>query len=249
MRNEAGAKQPRSWLLRFHTQTAGCSCTAQQPEINIVRPTIQALAAVLGGTQSLHTNSFDEALALPTEKAVRIALRTQQILAHESGVANTADPLGGSYYVEWLTDRMEEESRKYFDRIAEVGGVIAGIESGFFQREIARASYEFQREVDGGERVVVGVNQFTETEEKEQPPLLKVAPELEAKQVQRLDAMKRRRDARQVEAALERLTRACEKPDNWMPAILDAVRAYATLGEVRAAMVKVHGEYREPAVF
>jgi methylmalonyl-CoA mutase N-terminal domain/subunit len=249
MRNEAGAKEPRSWLLRFHTQTAGCSCTAQQPEINIVRTTVQALAAVLGGTQSLRTNSFDEALALPTEKAVRIALRTQQILAHESGVANVADPLGGSYYVEWLTDRMEDEARKYFDRIDAAGGVIAGIESGFFQREIAQASYQFQREVDRGERVVVGVNQFAETEERGQPQLLKVAPELEAKQIARLDAQRRARDARQVEAALEELTRACERPDNWMPAILDAVRAYATVGEIRAAMVKVHGEYREPAVF
>jgi methylmalonyl-CoA mutase N-terminal domain/subunit len=249
MRNEAGAKEPRSWLLRFHTQTAGCSCTAQQPEINIVRTTIQGLAAVLGGTQSLHTNSFDEALALPTEKAVRIALRTQQILAHESGVANVADPLGGSYYVEWLTDRMEEEARRYFQRIEDAGGVVAGIESGFFQREIAQASYRFQQESDRGERIVVGVNRFAETEEQASPHLLKVAPELEAKQGRRLQELRQRRDARKVEDALEKLTSACERPANWMPAILDAVRAYATLGEVRAAMVKVHGEYREPAVF
>ena len=249
MREDAGARDPRSWLLRFHTQTAGCSCTAQQPEINIVRTAIQGLAAVMGGTQSLHTNSFDEALALPTEKAVRIALRTQQILGHESGVANVADPLGGSYYVEWLTDKMEEEARAYFDRIEQVGGVIAGIENGFFQREIARASYEHQRLVDAGERVVVGVNQFTETEEGGQPTLLKVAPELEAKQMRRLQELKQRRDARKVQATLDQLTKACEKPANWMPAILDAVRAYATLGEIREAMVKVHGEYREPAVF
>ncbi|HVL86490.1 MAG TPA: methylmalonyl-CoA mutase family protein [Candidatus Thermoplasmatota archaeon] len=249
MREEARAKNPRSWLLRFHTQTAGCSCTAQQPEINIVRTTIQALAAVLGGTQSLHTNSFDEALALPTEKAVRIALRTQQILAHESGVANTADPLGGSYYVEWLTDEMERQAEDYFDRIEAQGGVIPAIEKGWFQREIAAASYRYQKEVEAGTRVVVGVNKHTETEEKDALPILKVSDESEVRQRARLLELRRTRDARRVDESLERLTRACEKEGNLVPPILEAVRAYATLGEIRAAMVKVFGEYEEPAMF
>ncbi|MBI4393509.1 MAG: methylmalonyl-CoA mutase family protein [Euryarchaeota archaeon] len=251
MKNEAKATNPRSWLLRFHTQTAGCSATAQQPEINIVRTTIQALAAVLGGTQSLHTNSFDEALALPTEKAVRIALRTQQILAHESGVANTIDPLGGSYYLEALTNEMEAETREYFKRIKGQGGVIPAIEKGWFQREIADSSYRFQKDVDDGRRVIVGVNKFTEEETgaKEQANLLKVDDALEAKQIRRLDELRRTRDARKVDEALEKLTRACETQANLVPFILDAARAYCTIGEIRTAMVKVFGEYREPAIF
>ncbi|HVL48525.1 MAG TPA: methylmalonyl-CoA mutase family protein [Candidatus Thermoplasmatota archaeon] len=248
MKNEIGAENPRSWLLRFHTQTAGVSCSAEQPEINIVRTAVQALAAVLGGTQSLHTNSFDEALALPTEKAVRIALRTQQILAHESGVANTIDPLGGSYFVEALTDQMEEDARKYFDRIEKIGGVVAGIEKGFFQKEIADASYRYVKEIERKDRVIVGVNEYRIPEPP--PEILKIGPELEAKQLRRLRETKARRDAKRVETALNRLQAAQEKEgENLMPHLLEATRAYATLGELRAAMVEVFGEYREPSMF
>jgi methylmalonyl-CoA mutase N-terminal domain/subunit len=249
MRNEMGAKNPRSWWLRFHTQTAGVSCTAEQPENNIVRTTVQALAAVLGGTQSLHTNSFDEALALPTEKAVRIALRTQQILAHESGVANTIDPLAGSYFVEALTKEMEEGARKYFDRIDAIGGVVAGIERGFFQMEIADSAYRYQREVESGERPVVGVNVFR-MENETPPEILRVDDALERKQLARLEQTKRRRDAKKVEAALTNLGTACERTDaNLMPFLMDAARAYCTVGEMRQAMVRIFGEYREPAIF
>ncbi len=247
MRDDIGAKDPRSWWLRFHTQTAGVSCTAEQPEINIVRTTVQALAAVLGGTQSLHTNSFDEALALPTEKAVRIALRTQQILAHESGVANTMDPLGGSYYVEALTDTMEEEANKYFDRIEAMGGVVAGIEKGFFQREIADSAYKFQKDVEKKDRIIVGVNEYRIKEEP--PEILKIPPALEVKQLKRLNAVKAKRDAKTLDDSLHALTVACEGDANLMPFLLDAVRAYATVGEMRAAMVKVYGEYQETAMF
>ncbi len=247
MRDEIGAKDPRSWWLRFHTQTAGVSCTAEQPEINIVRTTIQALAAVLGGTQSLHTNSFDEALALPTEKAVRIALRTQQIIAHESGVANTIDPIGGSYYVEALTDTMEEEAHRYFDRIEALGGVVAGIEKGFFQKEIADSAYKFQKEVERKERIIVGVNEYRI--EEAPPEIMKIPIELEAKQLRRLRETRENRNAANVTDALHKLTVACEGDANLMPFIMDAVRAYATLGELREAMVKVYGEYREPAMF
>ena len=248
MRDEMKAKNPRSWMLRFHTQTAGVSATAEQPEINIVRTTVQALAAVLGGTQSLHTNSFDEALALPTEKAVRIALRTQQILAYESGVANTIDPLGGSYYVEQLTNEMEEEANRYFDRIEKIGGVVKGIEKGFFQMEIADAAYRYQRDIESKERIIVGMNEFRIPEKA--PEILKIPPELEEKQLRRLAEIKRTRDPKKVEAALHALQRACEKPDvNLMPYLIDAARAYATLGEMRTAMVAIYGEYREPALF
>jgi methylmalonyl-CoA mutase N-terminal domain/subunit len=253
MRDEAGAKDPRSLLLRFHTQTAGVSCTREQPENNIVRVAIQALAAVLGGTQSLHTNSFDEALALPTEKAVRIALRTQQIIAHESGVANTIDPLGGSYFLETLTTQMEEKANEYFRRIERMGGVVRGIESGFFQREIADAAFQQQRAIETGEKTIVGVNDYR-IEEPPYTDLLRVDDELERKQVSELKALKTKRDAKKVEAALRALTKAAEKdgtPErpNFMPLLLDASRAYCTLGEMRQAMVAVHGEYREPAVF
>ncbi|HET6398679.1 MAG TPA: methylmalonyl-CoA mutase family protein [Candidatus Thermoplasmatota archaeon] len=252
MRDDMGAKNPRSWLLRFHTQTAGVSCTREQPENNIVRVAIQALAAVLGGTQSLHTNSFDEALALPTEKAVRIALRTQQIIAHESGVANTIDPLGGSYYLETLTTEMEEKANEYFRRIERMGGVVRGIESGFFQREIADAAFRQQRDIESGDRVIVGVNDYR-IEEPPYTDILKVDDELERRQVAELHELKRTRDAAKVDAALRALTKACEKEGserpNMMPYLLDASRAYCTLGEIRQAMVGVHGEYREPAVF
>jgi methylmalonyl-CoA mutase N-terminal domain/subunit len=249
MRDEIGCKNPRSWLLRFHTQTAGVSCTAQQPENNIVRTTIQALAAVLGGTQSLHTNSFDEALALPTEKAVRIALRTQQILAYESGVANTIDPLGGSYYVEQLTNEMEEAANKYFDQIERIGGVVAGIEKGWFQMQIADSSYRYVKEIEKKERIIVGVNDYV-TEGGDVPPLLKISEESERRQLQRLADVKRRRDQKKVDDALHALQVACEKPEgNLMPRLIDAAHTYATLGEIREAMVKVYGEYREPALY
>ena len=266
MKEDIGAKDPRSWLLRFHTQTAGVSCTREQPENNIVRTAIQALAAVMGGTQSLHTNSFDEALALPTEKAVRIALRTQQIIAHESGVANTMDPLGGSYYLETLTTQMEEKANDYFRRIERQGGVVRGIESGFFQREIADAAFRQQRDIETGERVIVGVNDYR-IEEPPYTDLLKVDHALEVKQVRELKELRAGRDAKKAEAALRALTKAAEQErdalkgrarsgtgpiagrPNMMPFLLDCSRAYCTLGEVREAMVQVHGEYREPAVF
>ena len=249
MRDEMGCQNPRAWLLRFHTQTAGVSCTAQQPENNIVRTTIQALAAVLGGTQSLHTNSFDEALALPTEKAVRIALRTQQILAHESGVANTIDPLGGSYYVEALTNEMEEAANKTFDQVARMGGVVAGIEKGWFQMQIAESSYRYVKEVERKERIVVGVNEYTGGEEPF-GDILKVSDASEQRQLERLAHVKRTRDAKKVDDALHALQVACEKDGvNLMPYLIDAAHAYATLGEIRDAMVKIYGEYREPALF
>ncbi|MFH0816738.1 MAG: methylmalonyl-CoA mutase family protein [Methanobacteriota archaeon] len=243
-----GAKSQRSWWLRFHTQTAGCSLTAQQPEINIVRTTIQALAAVLGGTQSLHTNSMDEALALPSEKAVKIALRTQQIIAHESGAANTIDPLGGSYFVEWLTDEMEAGTYRYFDRVEALGGVVPAIEKGFFQQEIANASYQYQREIDKGERVVVGVNEFTEND-KPDIPLLKMDPKGEKRQLARLNKIRSGRDKRKWQSVLDKLERAAEGDKNLMPLILDAVKADATLGEVCGVLRKVFGEYREASLF
>jgi methylmalonyl-CoA mutase N-terminal domain/subunit len=247
MRERFGAKNPRSWMLRFHTQTAGCSLTAQQPEVNIVRTTIQALAAALGGTQSLHTNSMDEALCLPTEKAARIALRTQQVIAHESGVTQTVDPLGGSYYVEHLTCEMERQALAYFRRIDELGGVVPAIEAGFFQREITEASYRYQREVESKRRVIVGVNAF----EIEEPriELLRVSDELAAKQIAQLARVKARRDASQVALALGALDVAARGNANMMPPILAAVRAYATVGEICDTLRRVFGEYREPAIY
>lgn len=250
MRDDIGAKNPKSWLLRFHTQTAGMTCTREQPENNIVRVGLQALAAVLGGTQSLHTNSFDEAFALPTEKAVRIALRTQQIIAQESGVANTIDPLGGSYYLETLTHEMEEKANEYFERIDKIGGIVRGIEKGFFQREIADAAYQYQRSVEDKDRILVGVNQHR-MEEEAYSDILKIDEEGEKRQLEELAALRNSRDARLVETTLNRLTEACEAAErpNLMPLLVDASRAYASLGEIRDAMVKVYGEYREPAVF
>ena len=249
MRDEIGCQNPRAWLLRFHTQTAGVSCTAQQPENNIVRTTVQALAAVLGGTQSLHTNSFDEALALPTEKAVRIALRTQQILAHESGVANTIDPLGGSYYVEALTNEMEEAANRYFDQIEAIGGVVAGIEKGWFQKEIAEASYRYVREIERKDRVIVGVNEYVSDDETP-TDILKVSEASETRQLERLARVKRTRDQKKVDDALHKLQVACEtEGENLMPFLIAAAHSYATLGEIREAMVKIYGEYREPAIF
>lgn len=248
MKEEFGAKDRSCWL-RFHTQTAGCSLSAQQPENNIVRTTIQALAAVLGGTQSLHTNSMDEALALPSEKAATIALRTQQIIAHESGVINTIDPLGGSYFVEYMTDYMEEEAYRYFDRIETLGGVLPAIKKGFFQQEIARAAYEYQKQIDEKKRTVVGVNDYT-SEEELAIPLLKLDPELEEKQVRRLKKLKKERDASKVEKALRDVERAAESgQENMMPYFMEAVKDYATLGEVCQVLREVYGEYEEPAIY
>ncbi len=249
MRDTFGAKNPRSWLLRTHAQTAGVSLTAQQPEVNIVRTTIQALAAVLGGTQSLHTNSYDEAYQVPNEKAVRIALRTQQILAHESGIANTIDPLGGSYYLEALTDELEEEAYRYFDRIQEFGGVIAAIRKGFIQQEIANSAYRYQRELEDKQRIIVGVNDFVVDEQPEVEPL-RVTPSSLKAQLDRLARLRRGRDKKRWQASLDRLRKACEDEDaNTMPRILDAVRARATLGEICDVMRECFGVWEEPLLY
>jgi methylmalonyl-CoA mutase N-terminal domain/subunit len=235
--------------MRFHAQTAGVSLTAQQPEVNIIRTALEALSAVLGGCQSLHTNSFDEALALPTERAVKIALRTQQVIAHETGVTDTIDPLGGSYYIEDLTNRLEAEAYDYFDRIRKLGGVIPAIKENFFQREIADASFRFQREVDGGDRVVVGVNRYEEREE-EGIELLHIDPALESQQIERVQALRARRDSAAVEQALARLKREAAEDDvNLMPAIIDASKAYVTMGEMCDALREVWGVWRETPVF
>jgi methylmalonyl-CoA mutase N-terminal domain/subunit len=243
-----GAKKPRSLLMRFHTQTAGCSLSAQQPEINITRVTMQALAAILGGTQSLHTNSMDEALALPSEKAVRIALRTQQIIAEESGVTSTADPLGGSYYIEWLTDKMEEETYKYFDRVEKLGGVIPAIEKGFFQREIAEAAYKYQKEIDENKRIIVGVNKY-KMDEPIEIPILKMDEKGEERQINRLQKLRNERDKTKFEKNLNKLRKAAEGDENLMPYILDCVHSYATLGETCGVLREVFGEYKEPAIY
>jgi methylmalonyl-CoA mutase, N-terminal domain len=249
LRERYGARNPRSWLMRFHTQTAGVSLTAQQPEVNIVRTALEALAAVLGGTQSLHTNSFDEALALPTENAVKLALRTQQVIAHETGVANTIDPLGGSYYVEELTNRLEAEAYEYFDRIRELGGVVAAIKENFFQREIAEASFRYQSEVESGKRIVVGVNRYEDPEEKD-IEILSIDQALESKQVERVKALRDRRDSAAVEAALARLKQDAEsEKTNLMPAITDASRVYVTMGEMCDSLRDVWGIWRETPVF
>ncbi len=240
-----GAKNPRSWLLRFHTQTAGCTLTAQQPEINVVRVTIQALAAVLGGTQSLHTNSLDEALALPSEKAVTIALRTQQIIAEESGVTNTIDPLGGSFFVEAMTNRLEKQAYDYFRRIEEMGGVLPAIEKGFFQKEISEAAYRYQQEIDEGRRHIVGVNIYNDNKPYE-VPLLEMDPEGYKRQVARLNEVRAKRDKGRVGQTLDRLRIAAQGTENMMPYILDAVRAYATLGEIVGVLKEVFGTYEEP---
>jgi methylmalonyl-CoA mutase, N-terminal domain len=250
MKEEMGAKNPKSLMLRFHTQTAGCSATAQQPEINIVRTTVQALAAVLGGTQSLHTNSFDEALALPTEKAVRIALRTQQIIAHESGAANTIDPLGGSYFIERLTDEMEEEAYKYFRRIDALGGVIPAIEKGFFQQEIADAAFRYQNEIENNDRVIVAQNKYTTTEEEDKLEILKVDYRTaEKRQKESLAKLRERRDEKAVQEALEALRKAARGTENLMYPILEATKVYATLGEMTQVLREEWGEYTEPIMF
>lgn len=248
MKERFNAQNPHSMRLRFHTQTAGCSLTAQQPENNIIRTTLEALAAVLGGTQSLHTNSMDEALALPSEKAVRVALRTQQILAHESGVANTIDPLAGSYFIENLTQQIEDEAREYIAHIDDMGGMLTAIEKGYVQREIQESSYRYQKDVESQERIVVGVNEYT-MEEDVTMDLLKVLPHVEKKQKERLVEIKKTRDSARVEAALAGLEKAAEGEDNVMPHIVEAVQCYATIGEICDVLREVFGEYKAPVVF
>jgi methylmalonyl-CoA mutase N-terminal domain/subunit len=248
LRETFGAKNPRSWLMRFHTQTAGVSLTAQQPLNNVTRTAIEALAGVLGGTQSLHTNSYDEALALPTEAAVRVALRTQQIIAHETGVANTIDPLGGSYFVEALTDEMEAAAYEYFRRIDELGGMVAAVKTNFCQREIADASFELQGRIDAGDRIVVGVNRYTEGDD-DHTPILRIDPALERKQVDRVQAVRGRRDAERVELALADLRAAADSNRNLMPLLLDAARVHTTEGEIVDALQDVWGAYTETPVF
>jgi methylmalonyl-CoA mutase N-terminal domain/subunit len=246
MREKYKAKDPRSWLMRFHTQTAGCSLTAQQPENNIVRTTWQALAGVLGGTQSLHTNSMDETYALPSEKAVHIALRTQQLIAHESGAANTIDPLAGSYFVETLTNEMEREAEEYFEEIEKRGGVLKCIEEGYFQREIAESAYRYQKEIENKERIVVGINDFIEEEEEIKIPILKIDEQIEKDQVASLKKVKERRDNDRVKACLAELKKAAETGENHMPPLLDCVRCYTTEEEITSVLTEVFGTYTEP---
>jgi len=248
MRERFKAKNPDSWKLRFHTQTSGVALTAQQPHNNIVRVTIQALASVLGGTQSLHTNSFDEAYALPSEEAVRIALRTQQIIAYESGVTDTVDPLAGSYYVEYLTNQIEEEAMKYIDRIDALGGATAAIEKGYMQREIVENAYKHQKQVENKEKIIVGMNEFT-ISEKISMKTLRVAPTVEKRLTRRLNEMKKERNNEKVKAVLDQLRHAAELEKNLMPTIVHAVKEYVTLGEICNVLREVFGEYKAPAIF
>ncbi|MCX8106286.1 MAG: methylmalonyl-CoA mutase family protein [Ignavibacterium album] len=249
MRERYGAKNPRSWWLRFHTQTAGCTLTAQQPENNIVRTAIQALAGVLGGTQSLHTNSMDETLALPSEKAVKIALRTQQLIAYETGVINTVDPLGGSYFVEALTDQMEREANEIFEQIDALGGVIPAIEAGYFQKEIADAAYRYQKEVERKEKIIVGVNEFVEPDEKIDIPILTIPPEVEMQQKQRLADLRQSRNQQAVEESLKEIKQAAIDGKNIMPVLIRAAHNYVTLGEMVGELKEVFGTYEEVSVF
>ena len=249
MKEKFGAKNPRSMMLRFHTQTAGSTLTAQQPDNNVIRVTIQTLAAVLGGTQSLHTNSKDEALGLPSEESVRIALRTQQIVAHESGVANTVDPLGGSYYIEYLTDEIEKRVWDYLTKIEKMGGVIKAIESGFIQKEIQDSAFEYQKEVESGERIIVGVNKFRIEEEPKDLEILKVKPEVRIKQIEKLQEVKKNRNNSAVEEKLKQLKACAENENkNLMPPIIEAVKEYATIGEICGVLREVFGEYKENIV-
>jgi methylmalonyl-CoA mutase N-terminal domain/subunit len=245
LKDKYKAKSPRSWLCRFHVQTAGCSLTAQQPEINVVRTALEALAGVLGGCQSLHTNSMDEALALPSEKAVEIALRTQQVIAYESGAPNVIDPLGGSYYVEKLTNELEEEAESYFRRIDELGGVVRAIEQGFFQREITRAAYEYQMALSRKRKIVVGVNDFINAGQPLEIPVLEIDASVERDQLRRLREVRARRDNAAVRDRLAALEKAAAGTGNVIPLLLDAARAYATVGEISRALTEVFGEYRE----
>ena len=249
MKNKYGAKSERSWKLRFHTQTAGCSLTAQQPEINIARTGFQALAGVLGGTQSLHTNSMDETLALPTEKAAEIALRTQQLIAFETGVANVVDPLGGSYFIEELTDKIEAQAEQYFTQIENLGGVIPAIEQGYFQREIARAASDYQSKLDSHQRIMVGVNKFVKEDEEIDIPILEIGSEAGTGQRKKLADMKKSRDESNAQAMLVEIQEACKNGNNLMPPIIKAAKAYVTMGEIVIAMKAEFGEWQEPAVF
>ncbi|TFG15121.1 MAG: methylmalonyl-CoA mutase [Promethearchaeota archaeon] len=248
LKNKYGAKKSESMRLRFHTQTAGVSLTAQEPENNIVRVTLQALASILGGTQSLHTNSYDEALCLPTEKAVKIALRTQQIIANESGVTDTVDPLAGSYYVEWLTNKMEKEAERYFEKIDDLGGLIPAIKANFFQKEIANASYKYQQEIENNERIIVGVNDF-KLREPCSTPLLKIDEAVAKQQINKLKKLKSERDNVKVKESLEKLKKAAKGTENLMPYILEAVRMYASIGEIINALKEIFGTYVEDSVF
>ena len=249
MKEKYGAKNPRSWWMRFHTQTAGCTLTAQQPENNIVRTAFQALAGVLGGTQSLHTNSMDETLALPSEKAVRIALRTQQLIAYETGVINTVDPLGGSFYVEALTDKMETEANKIFDQIDAIGGVVTAIEAGYFQKEIADAAYRYQKEVEKKEKIIVGVNEFIEEGEKIEIPILTISPEVEIAQKKRLAELRQSRNQNDVDESLAEIKSAGENGNNLMPVLIKAAHNKVTLGEMVGELKEVFGTYEEVVVF
>jgi methylmalonyl-CoA mutase N-terminal domain/subunit len=247
MKERFGAKNPRSLMLRYHVQTDGFTLTEQQPLNNIVRVTLQALAAVLGGCQSLHTNSFDEALALPSEQAVQVALRTQQIIAHESGVTDTVDPLGGAYYLEWLTNQIEERAMRYITEVDRMGGALKAIEKGYIQREIAQSAYNYQRAVDSGEQVIVGVNEFA-SEEKSDTETLEIGAEVEKKQVARLAKLKRERDNERVGQVLDKVRDIARSDENIMPVLIEAVKAYATIGEISNALRDVFGEYREPGL-
>lgn len=246
MKEKYNAKDPRSWLMRFHTQTAGCSLTAQQPDNNIVRTAFQGLAGVLGGTQSLHTNSMDETYALPSEKAVHIALRTQQLIAHESGVANTIDPLAGSYFVESLTNELEREAEEYFEEIEKRGGVLQCIDQGYFQREIAESAYRYQKEIEANERIIVGINDFIEEDEKVEIPLLKIDEQIEKDQVALLKKIKGSRDNDRVKTCLATLKKAARTGDNHMPPLLDCIRCYTTEEEITSVLTEVFGIYTEP---
>ncbi len=249
MKETFGAKDKRSWLMRFHTQTAGVSLAAQQPENNIVRVALQALAAVLGGTQSLHTNSMDETWALPTEKAVLIALRTQQIIAYESGAPNVIDPLGGSYFIEALTNKLEEGAYEYFNKIDKLGGMIKAIEANFPQREITEASFRFQKLMENKERIMVGVNEFQKEGEKLDIPILTIDKSVEEEQRKRVQTLRKERDADRVKRSLDNIRKTCKSKENIMPALIEAAHAYATLGEITTAMKDVFGEYEETPIF
>ena len=247
MRERFGAQNPRSLMLRYHVQTDGFTLTEQQPLNNIVRVTLQALAAVLGGCQSLHTNSFDEALALPSEQAVQVALRTQQIIAHESGAADTVDPLGGSYYIEWLTKQIEDKAMNYIDETDKMGGALKAIEKGYIQREITGSAYNHQKAVDSGEQVIVGVNKFV-TKDEQLPDILEIGMETEKKQLESIGRLKKERDNQKVNEVLDKVRRVAASDDNVMPVLIEAVKAYATVGEISDALRDVFGEYREPSI-
>jgi len=247
MKERFNAQNSRSMILRYHVQTDGFTLTEQQPLNNIVRVTLQALAATLGGCQSLHTNSFDEALALPSEEAVQVALRTQQIIAHESGIADTVDPIGGSYYIEWLTNQIEDGALKYIKKIDEMGGALEAIRQGYIQREIMRAAYDYQRAVDSGEQIIVGANKFT-TEEEHTPRLLEVDETVEKRQIERLRKLKQERDNKKVSEVLNKVREVAQTDENIMPVLIEAVKAYATVGEISDALREVFGEYREPSI-